>query len=176
MSTNSPEPIFQVCSVDWYDPSALALRESMTSEMQLRYADRYAAEVESLADMAVSAETVAYTGVAYPTVAGSVNPLPVGHVALRWLGAGLEIKRMFVIPSYRGRGVSVALLAAVEDAAVRLGAGRIVLQTGDRQPDAIHVYKKAGYTRIPIFAPYEALTYSNCFAKLIPAALTPTRD
>ncbi len=173
MSTNRPELMFKVQRVDWDDASAVALRASMTSEMQLRYADRYAAEVESPADMAVSAETVAYTGVAYPNAAGNFDPPPVGHVALRWLGADLELKRMFVVPSYRGRGVSVALLGAVEDAAARLGVARIVLQTGDRQPDAVHLYTKAGYTRIPIFAPYEALTYSNCFAKLIPADVGP---
>jgi GNAT superfamily N-acetyltransferase len=114
--------------------------------------------------MAVEAETVACTVVAY-----TAGRRPVGHAALRWLGADLELKRMYVAPSHRGKGVSVALLATVEDEAARLGAARIVLQTGDRQPDAVALYEKSGYTRIPIFAPYKALTYSNCFAKLIPA-------
>jgi GNAT superfamily N-acetyltransferase len=105
---------------------------------------------------------VAHTAVAY-----SSSGLPVGHAALRWLDGDLELKRMYVVPSHRGRGVSESLLVDVEEAAGRLGARRIVLQTGDRQPDAVRLYEKSGYTPIPIFAPYEALTYSHCFKKLL---------
>ena len=112
--------------------------------------------------MAVSVETVAHTSVAF-----ALGQLPVGHAALRWLGADLELKRMYVAPSHRGTGVSVALLSAVEDAAAQLGAPRIVLQTGDRQPDAVRLYEKTGYRRIPIFAPYQAMPHSNCFQKII---------
>lgn len=163
-SIDGAELTIHVESVDWDDAGAVALREAMTAEMSLRYADRFAARVEVPADMAVKEDTVAYTAVAY-----TVGQLPVGHAALRWLGADLELKRMYVAPSHRGKGVSVALLTAVEQAAARLGAARIVLQTGDRQPDAVRLYEKSGYTRIPIFAPYQALTYSNCYQKLIPA-------
>jgi GNAT superfamily N-acetyltransferase len=163
-SINSAELTIHVESVDWDDAWAVALREALSAEMRLRYADRFAARVDVPAGMAVEADTVAYTAVAY-----TVDRLPVGHVALRWLGADLELKRMYVAPSHRGKGVSVALLTAVEHEAARLGAARIVLQTGDRQPDAVRLYEKSGYTRIPIFAPYKALTYSNCYQKLIPA-------
>jgi GNAT superfamily N-acetyltransferase len=163
-STGSAEQTIHVESVDWDDPSAVALREAMSAEMRLRYADRFAARVEVPADMAVKADTVAYTAVAY-----TADRLLVGHAALRWLDADLELKRMYVVPSHRGQGVSVALLTAVEQETARLRAARIVLQTGDRQPDAVRLYEKSGYTRIPIFAPYQALTYSNCYQKLIPA-------
>jgi GNAT superfamily N-acetyltransferase len=162
-SINDAELAIHVESVDWDDAGAVALREAMSAEMGLRYADRFAARVEVPADMAVKTDTVAYTAVAY-----TADRQPVGHAALRWLGADLELKRMYVAPSHRGRGVSVALLTAVEHEAARLGAARIVLQTGDRQPDAVRLYEKSGYTRIPIFAPYQALTYSNCYQKLIP--------
>jgi GNAT superfamily N-acetyltransferase len=159
-TVDNVECAIRVESVAWDDESAVALRAAMAAEMQHRYADRLAAGVELPARMAVEGETVAFTGLAY-----SVDGVPVGHAALRWLGADLELKRMYVAPSHRGRGVSVALLAAIERAARALGAPRIVLQTGDRQPDAVRVYERAGYTPIPIFAPYEALTYSRCFAK-----------
>ncbi|MCU1689491.1 MAG: hypothetical protein JWN20_1419, partial [Jatrophihabitantaceae bacterium] len=105
---------------------------------------------------------IAYVGVAY-----TADGIPVGHAALRWLNGELELKRMFVAATHRGAGVSVALLKAIEEAAVRLGGKRIILQTGDRQPDAVRLYEKFGYTPIPIFAPYEALTYSLCFEKLL---------
>lgn len=164
VSVNRAELRIHVESVEWDNVAAAALREAMLGEMRLRYADRFAAGVEIPADMAVSADTVAYTAVAF-----TVDRLPVGHAALRWLDADLELKRMYVAPSHRGKGVSVMLLAAVEQAAARVGAARIVLQTGDRQPEAVRLYEKAGYIRIPIFAPYERLDRSNCFQKLLPA-------
>jgi GNAT superfamily N-acetyltransferase len=146
----------RVESVGWDDAAAVALREAMAAEMKIRYADRF------ITRNGVQAETVAYTGVAYTD-----ENVPVGHAALRRLGADLELKRMYVVPSHRGTGVSKALLSAVEQAAARLGGTRVLLHTGDRQPDAVRLYEKAGYIRIPIFAPYEAETYSNCFQKLI---------
>jgi GNAT superfamily N-acetyltransferase len=163
-STNSAELTVHIESVEWDDAWAVALREALSAEMRLRYADRLAARVDMPAGMAVEADTAAYTAVAY-----TAGRLPVGHAALRWLGADLELKRMYVAPSHRGKGVSVALLTAVEQEAARIGAARIVLQTGDRQPDAVRLYEKSGYIRIPIFAPYQALIYSNCYQKLIPA-------
>ncbi len=179
MSLDHAAPLIVVESVDWDDVSAVALRDAMRAEMRLRYADRIATKEGIAADMTVSAESVAWTGVAYAETTAVADRLPVGHVALRWLDADrteLELKRMYVAPSHRGHGVSRALIRAVDDAAARLGARRIVLQTGDRQPDAVHVYERAGYTRIPIFAPYEALTYSSCFAKTIaPTSSEPGR-
>jgi GNAT superfamily N-acetyltransferase len=148
--------MFQVKSVDWDDEAAVALRAAMASEMGQRYADR------THVYPGVTADTIVYTVVVY-----TADRQPVGHAALRRLGGELELKRMFVAPVFRGAGVSRALLVAVEQAAARLGARRIILHTGDRQPDAVRLYEKSGYTRIPIFAPYEATTFSNCFEKII---------
>jgi GNAT superfamily N-acetyltransferase len=147
---------FQVEEVTWDDASARALRAAMAEEMGQRYADRVNVRP------GVEADTVAYTVVVH-----TADRVAVGHAALRWVGADLELKRMFVAPAFRGAGVSRELLVAVEAAAARLGAQRIILQTGDRQPDAVRLYEKSGYTRVPIFAPYEAMTFSNCFEKVI---------
>ncbi|GAA0842684.1 GNAT family N-acetyltransferase [Streptosporangium amethystogenes subsp. fukuiense] len=149
--------------VPWDDGAAVALRQAMTEEMGARYADLLAATPGLLPrGMDVEPETVAYSGVAY-----SAEGLPVGHVALRRLGGELELKRMFVVPSHRGTRVARALLAAAEDAARALGASRIILQTGDRQPDAVRLYRREGYTPVPIFPPYERLAGSHCFEKLL---------
>lgn len=68
---------------------------------------------------------------------------------LRTIGAGVgEIKRMYVVPEWRGRGVARILLAALEDAARDLGLDRVRLDTGSRQPDARHVYQTSGYRTI----------------------------
>ncbi|MFJ2033603.1 GNAT family N-acetyltransferase [Streptosporangium sp. NPDC087985] len=150
-----------VRSVGWNDAAAVALREKMEEEMSARYADRFAAKPDYLPrGMNVEPESVAYTGVAY---AGP--DLPVGHAALRRLGVDLELKRMFVAPSHRGAGVARVLLDAVEDAARALGGSRIILHTGDRQPDAVRVYEREGYVPIPLFPPYERLEGSHCFEK-----------
>jgi GNAT superfamily N-acetyltransferase len=147
--------------VAWDDVAAVALREAMEEEMGARYADLLTGRPDYLPKgMAVDPETVVYTGIAY---AG--EGVPVGHVALRRLGGDLEIKRMFVAPSHRGTEVARALLAATEDAARALGASRVVLQTGHRQPDAVRLYEREGYTSIPLFTPYEQLAGSRCFEK-----------
>ncbi|MEV8635137.1 GNAT family N-acetyltransferase [Streptosporangium sp. NPDC051023] len=154
--------VIEVRTVGWDDEAAVALRGAMTEEMSVRYADRLAERPDYLPrGMSVESETVLYTGVAY----AGAEDLPVGHVALRRLGADVELKRMFVAASRRGTGVARALLAAAEDAARALGASRIILQTGDRQPDAVRLYEREGYTAIPLFPPYERLAGSRCFEK-----------
>lgn len=158
MASNDVQSAIHVESVRWDDPSAIALRDAMEIEMRVRYADRL--ELRAASHAIAEVDAIAYVGVAF-----TADRIPVGHVALRWLDGELELKRLFVAAAHRGAGVSVALIEATDAAAVRLGAKRIILQTGDRQPDAVRLYERAGYTPIPIFAPYEALTYSLCFEK-----------
>ncbi len=62
-----------------------------------------------------------------------------------------EIKRMYVVPQARGRGVARALLGALEDAARSLGYTVARLDTGPRQPDARHLYESTGYVAIENF-------------------------
>jgi GNAT superfamily N-acetyltransferase len=66
-----------------------------------------------------------------------------------------EVKRMYTVPEARGRGVALALLRALEEGAREAGRKRIVLETGNRQPEAIALYLKAGYARIPDFGHYK---------------------
>ncbi|MEU7894956.1 hypothetical protein AB0B45_19125 [Nonomuraea sp. NPDC049152] len=61
----------------------------------------------------------------------------------------------------------MALLEAAEAAAARLGAERVVLQTGDRQPDAVRVYEREGYTPIPVYPPYHLVPNSRCYMKRV---------
>jgi GNAT superfamily N-acetyltransferase len=62
-----------------------------------------------------------------------------------------EIKRMYVVPAARGRGLARVLLAALEDAALRLGYGTVRLDTGALQPHAQALYESAGYRAIGNF-------------------------
>nr|WP_204264328.1 GNAT family N-acetyltransferase [Geodermatophilus normandii] len=79
----------------------------------------------------------------------------VGCGALRALGDGAaEVKRMYVVPEARGRGVSKVLLAGLEDVARSHGWTVLRLETGPRQPEAIALYEGAGYRPIPAFGGY----------------------
>jgi GNAT superfamily N-acetyltransferase len=62
-----------------------------------------------------------------------------------------EIKRMYVRPPWRQRGVAGALLAALEDAARALGYQAARLDTGPRQPHALRLYRRAGYVAVAPF-------------------------
>jgi GNAT superfamily N-acetyltransferase len=65
-----------------------------------------------------------------------------------------EVKRLYTAPGWRGRGVASALVRAVEESARAAGRTRIVLETGRAQPEAIALYTKLGYDRIPNFGYY----------------------
>ena len=76
-----------------------------------------------------------------------------------------EIKRMFVCPEERGRGLGRALLAALETEARALGIARLVLETGARQPEAIALYRRAGFEEVAPFGEYIGSPLSVCMAK-----------
>jgi putative acetyltransferase len=91
---------------------------------------------------------------------------PVGCGAVRTIEPGLaEIKRMYVDPSVRGRRVGRQIVDALEAHARQLGAKRIVLETGPRQPDAIAMYAHAGFREIPLYGEYIGSQFSVCMAK-----------
>ncbi|PDT77803.1 GNAT family N-acetyltransferase [Bradyrhizobium sp. C9] len=78
-----------------------------------------------------------------------------GSIAFRLIGPGhAEMKRMFVRADARGQGLGRRLLDALEDAARSRKIARISLETGIRQPEAIGLYRAAGYQECPPFADY----------------------
>jgi putative acetyltransferase len=81
-----------------------------------------------------------------------------------------EIKRMFVRPEYRARGLGRAILAALEARARELGYSVLRIETGSRQPEAIGLYTSAGYAAIPPFGKYVGNPFSHCFEKRLAAA------
>ncbi|MGB8963058.1 MAG: GNAT family N-acetyltransferase [Pseudonocardiaceae bacterium] len=81
-----------------------------------------------------------------------------------------EVKRMYVVPAARGRGLSRVLLVELERRAIASGRRRLVLETGTVQPEAIGLYTSSGYTEIPRFGPYRCDPRSRCFGKRLPVA------
>jgi GNAT superfamily N-acetyltransferase len=76
-----------------------------------------------------------------------------------------EVKRMYVVPAARGRGLGRRLLVELEAQASELGYTSVVLETGDRQPEALGLYESAGFERIPCYPPYDTRELSLCFEK-----------
>jgi GNAT superfamily N-acetyltransferase len=72
------------------------------------------------------------------------------------------------VPEARGQGLGRGLLAALEDEARRLGYLGLVLETGDRQPEALGLYRSSGYAPIPCYPPYDSRALSLCFEKRLP--------
>jgi GNAT superfamily N-acetyltransferase len=80
---------------------------------------------------------------------------PVGCGALRLLDSETaELKRMYVSPLVRGKGLGRRLLAALEAEARALGVRRLVLETGVRQAAALALYRTTGFQPIPLFGEY----------------------
>ncbi|WP_433385803.1 GNAT family N-acetyltransferase [Actinoplanes sp. CA-142083] len=76
-----------------------------------------------------------------------------------------ELKRMFTAKAARGRGLARRMLAAIEESAREAGCDRLILETGDKQPEAIALYESAGYARIEDFGYYKGHADVLSFAK-----------
>jgi len=93
---------------------------------------------------------------------------PIGCGAIKEINAdSVEIKRMFVLPKERGNRFAIQILTALEQWAVELSYSRCVLETGKKQPEAINLYKKNGYDRIPNYGQYAHIENSLCFEKIL---------
>ena len=91
---------------------------------------------------------------------------PVGCGAFREHGPGVvEIKRMFVQLMHRGQGIAQAVLAELEQWARESNYTACVLETGQKQPEAIRLYQKSGYASIPNYGQYVGVENSVCFRK-----------
>jgi putative acetyltransferase len=90
----------------------------------------------------------------------------VGCGAIRLLDpTTAEVKRMYVEPEQRGKGVGWAVLAGLEAAARQLGVQRLVLETGVHQDAAIALYRRARFTQLDCWGEYASSPTSVCFEK-----------
>jgi GNAT superfamily N-acetyltransferase len=77
----------------------------------------------------------------------------------------VEVKRMFTSEDYRGQGIAVQVLDDLEAWTVELGYTHCLLETGRRQPYAIRLYEKQGYTIVPNYGQYAGMENSVCMEK-----------
>lgn len=151
--------------VAYDDPDAAKLID----EVQLEYVARYGAPDETPVDVT---EFISPRGL---FLVGYLDGVPVASGAWRahdepapdFRPGDAELKRMYVVPSARGRGFARAMLAELEGMAVAAGRLRAVLETGTEQPEAIALYTSSGYHPIESFGVYKNEPESRCFAKLL---------
>jgi putative acetyltransferase len=92
----------------------------------------------------------------------------VGCGALRVLEPGIgEVKRMFVIPEFRRSGIARRILEALESRARESGHTFVRLETSTGQPEAIGLYRSAGYHEIAPFGEYAGNPFSVCFERCL---------
>ncbi|MCD6012798.1 MAG: family N-acetyltransferase [Flavipsychrobacter sp.] len=93
---------------------------------------------------------------------------PLGCGAIKEYEEGtIEVKRMFVTPEKRGKGIGSVVLKELESWAKELGYAKCILETGEKQPEAIQLYKKNGYNIIPNYGQYANVAASVCFEKSV---------
>lgn len=107
-------------------------------------------------------DAIKYVVVAYqnekPVACGAIKPYD---------GQTMEVKRMFVPLELRGQGIASLVLQELEKWSKELGFAKCILETGEKQPEAIRLYTKNAYQIIPNFGQYTDVESSVCFEKLL---------
>jgi GNAT superfamily N-acetyltransferase len=137
------------------DPDFLHLVKQLDEDLRIRDGDDHVfyAQFNSL-------EKIKHAIIAY------VDDVPAGCGAFRAHDDhGAEIKRMFVHPDFRRHGIARQVLMHLENWAREEGFNHCVLETGQNQPEAIQLYKSAGYHPIPNYGPYADVGNSICLKK-----------
>jgi len=137
------------------DPAFRALTAELDAELRARYGtvqDAY----EGFNALPADTRAVLALG----------DPGPAGCGSFKLVDATtIEIKRVFVRPTARRRGVAGLVVGELETWARELGASVALLETGYLQHEAIALYERLGYTRTDLFPPYVGMTASVCMRK-----------
>ncbi|WP_406139168.1 GNAT family N-acetyltransferase [Streptomyces sp. NBC_01089] len=150
-----------------YDhPDAVKLND----QVQLEYIERYGDEGDitpldaTMFDPPSGLYLLAYDEDGSPVATGGWRNQD-GAGAEGYATGDAELKRMYVVREARGLGLARRILAALEESARAAGRTRMVLETGDQQPEAIALYTSSGYTPCAKFGHYREYESSRCFAK-----------
>ncbi len=79
----------------------------------------------------------------------------------------MEVKRMYTVPTHRGKGLASEVLNDLEKWAGEMMYASCLLETGLKQPEAIRLYQKNGYGVIPNYGQYAGVENSICFEKIL---------
>jgi len=186
-----------LADVTWDDADGARLRAAQQAEIAVRYGAGEASDDGAAPDDDGTAPAVpgptdeAVHGVDPATVVAAVllrvDGEAVGFGALRDISGTddpsgivhapgtVELKRLYVDPGHRGRGLSRLVLRALEARAAALGTRRIVLETGTQQPESIGLYLGEGFLPVEQYGEYWGEPDSRCFAKDVPLPVVVER-
>ena len=174
MSTSGDRPL--IAEGVLRDGSAVRLRalpyddpvaQDLIERVQLEYVARYGGRDEAAVD---PAEFLPPQGL---FLAAEVDGEPVGSGAWRAMGGGVaEIKRVYVAPALRRRGLAQLIVDALERSAAQAGFRSVVLNSGARQPEALRLYEQLGYGPVPPYGVYACAPSAVFLGKDLPA-VTP---
>lgn len=147
--------MIQLKRSDWRDPDFQQLVAQLDAYLSIIDGDEHAFYTQFN-----GIDHLQYTVVAYQ------GEQAVGCGAMKTYGErAMEIKRMFVDPQVRSQGVASMVLQELEAWANELSCPSCVLETGVKQADAVRLYEKNGYQRIPNYGQYQGIENSVCFEK-----------
>src|SRR5690554_308565 len=115
----------------------------------------------------------------FPTLVGAwvgyaQDGTPVATIVARWSPfdetrpGDVELKRLWVTPGYRGHGYARVMLGTAEQAARKVGATRLILESGTKQPEALSLYETTGWEAMAPYGDYRDSPESRCYAKSLP--------
>jgi len=143
-----------VREVAWDDPAAAGLRAAMSEELDPRLADH---EARLAPVLAAAPEEITLTLLVEDDgeaiACGSLRKLP-EPVDVDGASAGHEVKKLYVAPDHRRRGLATLLLAELRAAAAQAGDRALVLHTGTPMPEAVVFYQARGWQEIPPYGQY----------------------
>ncbi|MGW2254060.1 GNAT family N-acetyltransferase [Kitasatospora sp. NPDC001660] len=141
--------------------------QALSAEVQQEYVRRYGDPDETVLRPDDFEAPAGLFLIAYldgrPVACGGWRAKQAGPHGLR--DGDAELKRMFVVPDARGRGLARAVLRRLERTAVEAGRTRFILETGTEQPEAVALYRSEGYEAIQKFGIYREHPQSICLGK-----------
>jgi GNAT superfamily N-acetyltransferase len=157
--------MIEIRRIDFGTPEGTALLDEMDAEMGALYSDLREMrdpEMSRLVDVALVVHPEEMTAVG----AFDGDEL-VGHAAVRPFEDALEVKRVYVRADHRGQGISKQLMLELETIARERGVTSLILQTGNRQVEAIALYEAIGYVPIERFGAYAPVPFFVCLRKTL---------
>jgi GNAT superfamily N-acetyltransferase len=156
----------QIRRIEYGTAAAAVLLEQMDAEMTALYGhvrERRDPKTDELVGIALAVHPEEMVA----TVGAFDGDELVGHAALRPFEDALEVKRVIVRADHRGQGISKLLMLELEAIARERGVTSLILQTGNRQDEAIALYTKIGYVPIERFGAYAPIPFFLCFGKTL---------
>jgi putative acetyltransferase len=149
--------MIQLLRTDSTNPDFVYLVKFLDADLAIRDGEEH-----SFYNQFNKIDRIKYVVIAYE----NNNPLGCGAIKEFESGA-MEVKRMYVSPESRSKGIASKVLRELEKWAKEMDYTKCVLETGKKQPEAIRLYEKNGYKIIPNYGQYAGIENSVCFEKIL---------